>query len=112
MRTIGAFAVALCSLAAAGVTATDQPRDDPAATFASKCAMCHGKGGGGDGAAAAALNPKPTDLTSAEYQESRTDEQIAEAISAGKGAMPSYSTQLSKDAIDGLVAYIRELGAR
>jgi mono/diheme cytochrome c family protein len=87
-------------------------QDDPAETFAGKCAMCHGKGGAGDGAAAAALNPKPTDFTSAEYQESRTDEQIAEAIRAGQGAMPSYSKQLSKEAIDRLVAYIRALGDR
>jgi mono/diheme cytochrome c family protein len=60
--------------------------------------------------AAAAMDPKPTDFTSAEYQEGRTDEEIAAAISAGKGSMPAYGEKLSEEAIEGLVAYIRTLG--
>ncbi len=34
------------------------------ASFATYCASCHGPGGKGDGAAAAALNPKPRNLVS------------------------------------------------
>lgn len=34
-----------------------------AATYAQRCAICHGAGGRGDGPAAFTLNPRPVDLT-------------------------------------------------
>jgi mono/diheme cytochrome c family protein len=110
MRMIGAFAMVLCVAVVMVVPATGAIQDDAAQVYAGKCAMCHGKTGAGDGAAAAAMDPKPTDFTSAEYQEGRTDEQIANAITAGKGTMPAYGKQLSEETITGLVGYIRELG--
>jgi mono/diheme cytochrome c family protein len=111
MRIIGSLVVVLCILAVAGTPASEALQDDAAAEFAGKCAMCHGKAGAGDGAASAAMNPKPPDFTAAEYQESRSDEEIAEAIKTGKGMMPAYGEKLSAEAIDGLVAYIRTLGS-
>ena len=39
------------------------PASDGPEMFRSYCAPCHGKAGKGDGPAAAALNPKPADLT-------------------------------------------------
>ena len=39
------------------------PATDAPAMFRSYCAPCHGIAGKGDGPAAAALNPKPADLT-------------------------------------------------
>ena len=109
MRIIGSLVGVLCIAVVAGALATEPPQGDAAAEYAGKCAMCHGKTGAGDGMAAAAMNPKPTNFTSAEYQESRTDEQIAEAIKTGKGSMPAYGEKLSDEAIEGLVAYIRSL---
>jgi mono/diheme cytochrome c family protein len=110
MRIIGSLAVVFSIMAVASAPATESVQDDAEKVFAGKCAMCHGKAGAGDGAAAAAMDPKPTDFTSAEYQEGRTDDEIAEAIKVGKGAMPAYGEKLSEEAIQGLVAYIRELG--
>ncbi len=39
------------------------PASDGPGMFLSYCSPCHGKAGKGDGPAAAALNPKPADLT-------------------------------------------------
>ena len=50
---------------------------------------CHGAKGKGDGAAAAALNPKPADWTSKQVQD-ESDGEIFWKISTGRGAMPSW----------------------
>lgn len=105
----------LAILCAAVVGASDGPgqaQTDAAKTYADRCAMCHGTSGGGDGAAAAALDPKPTDFTSAEYQQSRTDEEIAAVISNGKGVMPAFKSQLTAEEIKQLVGYLRSLGPK
>ncbi len=92
-------------------SATAVAQVDAAATYAQKCAMCHGAAGAGDGAAAAALNPKPPDFTAAEFQKTRTDEALVAVITDGKSPMmPSYKSQLSADEITALVAYLRTLG--
>lgn len=103
----------LCAAALAVPRASERAQQEGAAkTYAGKCAMCHGVAGAGDGVAAAALTPKPTNFTSAEFQASRTDEQLAAAIKDGKGAMPAYGSQLSGEAIKGLVAYLRSFGPK
>jgi mono/diheme cytochrome c family protein len=103
------FAV-LC-LAAVGVPrGSGRAQTDAAKTYADKCATCHGKAGAGDGAAAAAFDPKPTDFTKTEFQKGRTDEQIATAIRDGTGAMPGFKSQLSAAQIKDLVTYLRSLG--
>ncbi len=92
-------------------SATARAQADAATTYAQKCAMCHGKAGAGDGAAAAALNPKPPNFTTAEFQDARTDEELVAVITDGKSPMmPSYKSQLSADEIKALVAYVRTLG--
>jgi mono/diheme cytochrome c family protein len=78
--------------------------------YANMCASCHGSEGKGDGMAAAAFDPTPTNLADAEYQASKTDDELAQAISDGKGLMPGFGQQLSAEEIQSLVAYIRELG--
>src|SRR5688500_12479218 len=44
--------------------------------FASKCAMCHGADGSGNGRAAEMLNPKPRNYTDAAWQASVTDDEL------------------------------------
>jgi mono/diheme cytochrome c family protein len=78
--------------------------------FANMCAMCHGVEGKGDGMAAAAFDPKPTNFADTEYQASKTDDELVQAISEGTGSMPAFGQQLSAEEIQSLVAYIRELG--
>ena len=65
----------------------EEPAVDPvaeaSAIFEGRCTVCHGAGGKGDGAGSAALDPKPRDLTSPEWQASVTDEHIQKIIVYG-----------------------------
>jgi mono/diheme cytochrome c family protein len=73
----------------------------------SNCVTCHGAKGKGDGPAAAALNPKPADWTSARVK-SETDGEIFWKISNGRGPMPPWKHLPEKDRWH-LVNYIRSL---
>jgi len=74
------------------------------------CVACHGAKGKGDGAASAALNPKPADWTSKKVQ-AESDGEIFWKISTGRGAMPSWKFLPEKDRW-ALVRYIRSLGGK
>ena len=53
----------LLAVAAAGITRAAEPTHPSKGVYERLCASCHGTDGKGDGPAAAALDPKPTDLT-------------------------------------------------
>jgi len=55
--------------------------------FQSKCTVCHGSVGLGDGPGAAALTPKPRAFADAAWQNSVTDEQIGNTIIMGGAAV-------------------------
>lgn len=82
--------------------------------FKSKCVVCHGDHGAGDGPGAAALNPKPRAFGDATWQSAATDDQIKKAIIQGGAAvgkspgMPANPDLRSKpEVVDGLVKIIR-----
>jgi len=83
--------------------------------FAQQCASCHGAAGKGDGPVAAALNPKPADLSNKTAMGARTDQQLVDVIAKGGGAvgksplMPAFSTTLKAQDIQNVVAFIRSL---
>ncbi len=93
---------------------------DPAAAkamYESRCGACHGANGKGDGAGAAALNPKPRNYTDKAWQASVTDEQIRKTIVYGGAAvgkspvMPaSPDLDAKPEVVDGLVAIVRGFG--
>lgn len=89
--------------------------EDGKTIFGMYCATCHGATGAGDGAAAAALNPKPRDLTNAEYISTRSWEELREVIAMGganagmSAVMPAWSGALKKDQIDNVLAYVLSL---
>jgi mono/diheme cytochrome c family protein len=83
--------------------------DDQGALFKSKCAVCHGASGKGDTPAAKAMGAP--DFTSSAVQ-NKTDAQLIEVTTKGKGKMPGYEKSLSGEQIKGLVDYIRELGKK
>ena len=74
------------------------------------CISCHGASGKGDGPAAAALNPKPADWTSARVQ-GESDGALFWKISNGRGPMPPWKHLSEKDRWD-LVAYVKSLGKK
>lgn len=92
------------------------PADPISAKFSSLCSSCHGVQGMADGAAAAAMNPKPRNFHDKAWQAKVTDEHIATVIKDGGAAaglsatMPPWGAVLSDDDVKGLVAKIREYG--
>lgn len=77
--------------------------------FETNCAMCHGLKGKGDGAASAALNPKPRNFIEAKFKYGSDDASLAKTIANGKGPMPPWKAVLNKKQIDDVVAHIRTL---
>jgi len=71
------------------------------------CASCHGAKGKGDGAAAAALTPKPADWTAKKVQD-ETDGSLFWKISTGRGAMPPWK-HLPENDRWALVHYLRSV---
>jgi len=81
--------------------------------YSQNCASCHGDSGKGDGAAAAALDPKPRDLTNTAANAS--DAYIHWVVSEGgtaaslSSSMPAFKGVLTDDNIWQLVTYIKTL---
>ena len=78
------------------------------------CASCHGPTGKGDGPAAAALDPKPRDLSDPKYVSTLTDEHMFKTDKEGGAAvgrsalMPAWGSILSDADILNVIAYIRQ----
>lgn len=82
--------------------------------FNTRCSVCHGMSGHGDGPGSAALNPKPRNYSDAEWQKTVTDEQIKKTIveggaSVGKSPLmvPNPDLAGKDEVLNGLVAIIR-----
>jgi mono/diheme cytochrome c family protein len=83
--------------------------------YDANCVGCHGATGKGDGAAAAALNPKPQDHTDGKVMNALSDKYLFDIIKDGGAAMkkapfmPASGKKLSDQEISDVVAYIRSL---
>lgn len=95
-----------------------QMKGDPKAgkaKYDASCVGCHGKTGKGDGAAAAALNPKPQDHTDGKIMNALSDKYLFDIIKDGGAAqkkaaiMPASGKKLGDQEIWDIVAYIRSL---
>ena len=95
-----------------------QMKGDPKvgkAKYDANCIGCHGATGKGDGAAAAALNPKPQDHTDGKTMNALSDKYLFDIIKDGGAAqkkaaiMPASGKKLSDQEIWDVVAYIRSL---
>ena len=91
--------VCFVTIVAAGTISLAQ---DAAATFKSKCQMCHGADGSGN------AKMKVESFSLPDTVKMSDDDLIAE-VTNGKGKMPAYKGKLSDDQIKGLVAYVRTL---
>ena len=87
-------------------------------TFKLYCAACHGETGHGDGLAAAALDPKPRNLTDKEYMSGLSDKHIYTVIkdggvAVGKSALMTAWGPLLKEEqkVHDVAAYVRTLSA-
>lgn len=76
--------------------------------YTANCMACHGTDGDGQGPAAMALTPKPSDFTSAAFWDGRSDEALASTVKTGKpGTSMAPFPQLSDEDMDSLVIYLK-----
>lgn len=90
---------------------SDRPNlDEGARIYRQNCLNCHGSAGKGDGVAAAQLDPKPADLTSAKTQQ-KADPDLLEVLKFGRPgtAMPAWMGQINEEEMRDVLAYIRSL---
>lgn len=73
--------------------------------WANQCATCHGLGARGDGPQGRML--RVADLTRPDWQDSASDEDIAQVIRKGRNKMPSFD--LPDEVVEALVRKIRSL---
>lgn len=76
--------------------------------FKTRCMICHGDQGLGNGAGGKALNPKPQNLTSITVQ-SQTDGELFWKVSKGRNAMIKWEPILSEAERWDVVNYVRTL---
>ncbi|MEZ4546438.1 MAG: cytochrome c [Thermodesulfobacteriota bacterium] len=117
MRTVYVVLLTVLCLSLGAAVSNAETKGDAAkgkTTFENTCAACHGPGGKGDGPAAAALDPKPKNLTDAELLSTQTDDFIYKVISEGGAAvglspmMAPWGGVLSEQDIWNVVAFIRQ----
>ena len=80
---------------------------DGEAVFLEYCAPCHGKSGEGDGPAAVAFDPPPSDFTDPDGVKARTLEEVISMIATGGGGMPAFWANLSQEDLETVAEYIR-----
>ncbi len=87
-----------------------------AATYKMFCASCHGATGKGDGAAAAALNPKPRDFADKERMSQIADWEILKVIKEGGASVglsplmtPWGAVLQTEEKLQDVAAFVRSL---
>jgi mono/diheme cytochrome c family protein len=82
---------------------------DVAKVYKTNCVLCHAADGSGNSPSGKALGAK--DLASTEVQK-KSDAELTEVITKGKGKMPAFGAKLKPDDIKQLVAYIRSMAKK
>jgi mono/diheme cytochrome c family protein len=100
-----------------GVTVTAQDRTAANEIFSTRCSVCHGSMGAGDGPASKGLSPQPRNFQDKSWQASVSNEYITKIIreggtSVGKSAtMPANSDLLDKGGVvAALTGEVRRFG--
>lgn len=124
-RIIGIRIIGMTMLAV-GFAVTVEAGDLPAAAVAegeqvwtSRCAICHGAGGKGDGPASGSLNPQPRDMTDPKWQASVDDAHIETIVvkgGPGVNLSPMMAAnpdlEAKPDVVKALLAKVRGLGTK
>jgi mono/diheme cytochrome c family protein len=73
--------------------------------FDTKCVICHGTDGKGDGPAAASLNPPPRNFQLPQFWQGNVEQNISDTIRNGLGSMPAFD--LSDAEINAIINYMK-----
>ncbi len=106
-----ALAASLLMIVAVMLAASPAAGEDHATgagVFKSKCVTCHGPDGSGT---AVGKSLQVADLRSPEVQ-SKSDAELTQAISDGKGNMPGFKGNITDDEIHAVLAHVRTLAAK
>jgi len=98
--------------AGSAAAVTPAAREEAQQIFDTRCTVCHGSDGRGDGPGASALDPKPRDYHDAEWQQTVTDEEIETAIVYGGAAVGQSPLMVGNPDLTGkpaVVAALREI---
>ena len=102
--------ILIIGLALAFVPAAFAADESAGATvYKAKCLTCHAKDGSGNTPVGKSL--QSADLRSAEVQK-KSDAELSESVSEGKGNMPAFKTLLSEDEIHSVLGYVRTLASK
>ena len=74
--------------------------------YLSKCEICHGIKGEGNGPAAFALRPKPQNFTDPAFWQKDVEEKITTTITNGKSPMPAFP--LAPGEIKAIIYYMSQ----
>ncbi|MGH7865068.1 MAG: c-type cytochrome [Candidatus Binataceae bacterium] len=103
----------------ARIVVTPLLRAEAKKLYASRCAVCHGARGQGDGPGAANLDPKPPNFGNLAWQKSVSDEKISRAIVFGGPAVgltmqmaPNPDLEDRPAVVAAFVEHIRKLGGK
>jgi len=98
-------------LACRGTPGAGDTRAEGKELFDSGCGKCHGSDGRGGVPAAEGL-AAPRNFVDASFQASRTDAQLREAVTSGKGQMPPFGRVYDERQLGLLVAHIRSFNPK
>lgn len=108
--SLAAFAIVGLVLVIPSVVAAEGQDNGPGiSVFKARCLTCHGADGSGNTAVGKSL--QVADLRSPEVQK-KSDAELTESVSEGKGNMPAFKTILSADEIQSVLKYVRTLGKK
>ena len=96
------------------VPATDESIAAGRAIYVKRCAECHGDHGKGDGDMADMSNPKPADLSDADWKHGSTDGEIFTVVRDGvkNTDMKPFGTKLTTHQLWDVVNFVRSLGPK
>jgi cytochrome c oxidase cbb3-type subunit III len=82
--------------------------------FETRCFVCHGRTGQGNGPAAVGLNPPPADFTKPTWQAGISDADMMRVIkdggaALGRSAVMPPNGDLNQQQIEALIAFVRSL---
>jgi len=81
-------------------------------TYGTDCAMCHGKGGAGDGDLAADMKLTLKDFRDADFMKTMSDGDMYTAIDKGTGQMQGEEGRLKPNQIWDVVNYVRSFSKK